>query len=83
MNRGTFVLGLVMMVVGVVVLVLRFQSGGLQETIAAIKQPGGATPPAIGRFTAGVVVPSVLPFALGITFLVLGLMGRTPSWFGR
>jgi hypothetical protein len=59
----------------------RFRAPSVHEAIAALKQPGGA--PAITRFTTSVVVATVLPFALGIAFLVLGLMGRAPSWFGR
>jgi len=83
MNRMTFAIGLAMMAIGVVALVLRFQAPSIHEAIAAIKQPGGGGAPAITRFTTSVVVPTVLPFALGIAFLVLGLMGRAPSWLGR
>ena len=83
MYRVTFALGLAMITIGVVTLVLRFQNPWVHETIAAIKQPGGDSAPAIARFTTSVVVPTVLPFALGITFLVLGLMGRAPTWLGR
>ena len=82
MNRMTFAIGLTMIVIGVVTLVLRFQAPSVHEAITAIRQPGAGAP-AITRFTTSVVVPTVLPFALGIAFLVLGLMGRAPSWLGR
>jgi hypothetical protein len=82
MNRITFATGLALIAIGVVTLVLRFQAPSVHEAIAALKQPGGGAP-AITRFTTSVVAPTVLPFALGIAFLVLGLMGRAPSWFGR
>lgn len=83
MNRATFVFGLVMLTVGVVALVWRFQDPSLREAIAAIKGSDGNETAAVTRFTVGVVLPAVLPFAIGIAFLVLGLMGRAPSWLGR
>ena len=83
MNRATFAFGLVMLAVGVVALMWRFQDPSIHEAIAAIKGPGGNETAPVTRFTVGVVLPAVLPFAIGIAFLVLGLMGRAPSWLGR
>ena len=82
MNRATFTVGIVMVGVAILVLILRFQSASVREAVAAIQQ-GATSPQAVTRFTVGVVLPIVLPFALGIAFLILGLMGRAPSWFGR
>lgn len=86
MNQVTFAFGLFLIAIGLVVLVMKCRDPLIYDTIAAMKKPDGKNAPAITLFVTGVVVPTVTPIAIGIGFLVVGLLGRSLAplaWFER